>query len=156
MVYYGDETGMWGSDDPCDRHPMVWDDMEFDDQKSDPLERPRKAAKVAFDHELHKFYRDAIALRSNEPALRRGSWTPVASNDDAKFFAFRRESDGRRLLVAFNRGESPYQWNLPDGAGEGSKVVFATEQIASPRLEASGGKLVLDLPPYSGVVIAEQ
>ena len=156
MVYYGDETGMWGSDDPCDRRPMAWDDMKFDDQKGDPLGRPRTAAKVAFDHELHEFYRDAIALRNNEAALRRGSWAPVASDDDAKFFAFRRECDGRRLLVGFNRGESSYQWSLPDGAGEGSKVVFATEQVASPSLEASGDKRMLELPPYSGVVIVEQ
>ena len=156
MVYYGDEAGMWGGDDPCDRHPMVWDDMEFDDQKSDPLGRPRTAAKVGFDRELHEFYRDAIALRNQEVTLRRGSWSPVASDDDAKFFACRRECDGRRLLVAFNRGEAPYQWTLPDGSSPGSKVVFATEQVAAPRPEVSDGKLMVELPSYSGVVIAEQ
>ena len=30
MVYYGDEAGMWGGDDPCDRWPMLWDDLQYD------------------------------------------------------------------------------------------------------------------------------
>jgi hypothetical protein len=45
---------------------------------------------------------------------------------------------------------------LPAGVGERSKVVFATEQLASPKLDASGDNLMVELPPYSGVVIAEQ
>ena len=28
MVYYGDEVGMWGSDDPNNRKPMLWKDLE--------------------------------------------------------------------------------------------------------------------------------
>lgn len=24
VIYYGDEAGMWGADDPCDRKPMLW------------------------------------------------------------------------------------------------------------------------------------
>ena len=29
MIYYGDEAGMWGSNDPDDRMPMVWPEMQF-------------------------------------------------------------------------------------------------------------------------------
>ncbi len=28
MIYYGDEVGMWGSDDPNNRKPMLWKDLE--------------------------------------------------------------------------------------------------------------------------------
>ena len=27
MVYYGDEVGMWGADDPTCRKPMLWEDL---------------------------------------------------------------------------------------------------------------------------------
>ena len=62
MVYYGDEAGMWGGDDPCDRLPMVWDDLKYDAQASDPLGASREADAVSVDAELLDFYRRAIAL----------------------------------------------------------------------------------------------
>ncbi len=68
MVYYGDEVGMWGGDDPCDRWPMVWDDLKFELQRGDPRNRPREPDAVAVDHELLDFYRDAIALRATAPS----------------------------------------------------------------------------------------
>ena len=27
MIYYGDEVGMWGPDDPSNRKPMLWPDL---------------------------------------------------------------------------------------------------------------------------------
>jgi cyclomaltodextrinase len=155
MVYYGDEAGMWGADDPCDRCPMPWDDLQFEEQASDPLRRPRDAASVAFDKELHEFYRDAIALRRSEPALRRGSWSTVASDDDGKFFAFRRELDGRRVLVAFNRGEGPFEWAIPGDLGTDAKILFSTDEAASLAPVASGTGQSAKLPAMCGIVIAE-
>ena len=36
MIYYGDEVGMWGADDPHDRKPMIWDDLKYDDEVITP------------------------------------------------------------------------------------------------------------------------
>ena len=30
MVYYGDEAGMWGADDPDERKPMVWPEYKYE------------------------------------------------------------------------------------------------------------------------------
>lgn len=155
MVYYGDEAGMWGGDDPCDRAPMTWEDLQFSAQSHDPLGRPREAAAIAFNHELHDFYRSAIALRNNEPALRRGSWSPVASVDDAKFFAFRRSVAGRSLLVAFNRGAETFQWALPSRVGQNAKIIFATDQTIALEDGEPTGPPTAHLPAFSGVVVAE-
>ena len=58
--YYGTETGMWGGDDPCDRMPMVWDDIQgYADQSADPLRRERAPDPVEFDANLWQFYRSA-------------------------------------------------------------------------------------------------
>ena len=33
-VYYGDEVGMWGGNDPDDRQPMIWKDLgPYDDKE---------------------------------------------------------------------------------------------------------------------------
>ena len=104
MIYYGDETGMWGADDPCNRLPMVWDDMQYDPQAGDPLNRPRQADEVAFDAELHDFYRRVIHVRRDHPELAQGAFKPLASDDDAKFFAFEREWQGKRMLVVASIG----------------------------------------------------
>ena len=32
MIYYGDEAGMWGGDDPDDRKPMVWPEMKYENE----------------------------------------------------------------------------------------------------------------------------
>jgi glycosidase len=156
MVYYGDEAGMWGADDPCDRWPMTWDDMEFDAQTGDPLGQPREAAPVAFDKDLHAFYRDAINLRNKEAALRRGSWSPVTSDDDAKFFAFRRELDGRRVFVAFNRGEGTYDWAIPDEIAADAEILFTTDRSASLTPNSRGDGQSVAIPGTSAVVIAER
>ena len=74
MIYYGTEAGMWGGDDPCDRMPMVWPDLTYEPQAADPLESAARPADVVeFDEALFDFYRAAIDLRKQMPALRRGS-----------------------------------------------------------------------------------
>jgi glycosidase len=154
MVYYGDEAGMWGGDDPCDRWPMFWEDLgTYPTQSADPLDRPRDADEVAVDRELLEFYRQAIALRHEHPILRRGSCSTAATDDEAQFFAFRRELDGKQVLVAFNRGEKEFLWQLPEGA-EQFTVVFATEQdVGATR--GDGAKSSVILPALSAAVLAE-
>ena len=60
---------MWGADDPCDRMPMVWAELSYEPQQSDPLSRKRRADPVAFDDDLFRFYQAAIKFRRDNPAL---------------------------------------------------------------------------------------
>ena len=120
---------MWGADDPCDRMPMVWPEMSYDPQQADPLGRPRPANAVAFDDGLFKFYQAAIALRRDNPALRRGDIEFIAADDPAEFLAFRRSDAKETLLVGLNRG------------GEAIQVEHAARsrrEVASQVFTASG------------------
>jgi len=151
MIYYGDEVGMWGGDDPCDRLPMVWDDLDYEPQQADPRHRPREPDEVAVDRELLEFYRDAIALRRERPELRRGSWATAASDDDAQFFAFRRALGDSESLVAFNRGAKPFAWTLPQRAGATWEIALTTGDGAE--LKRPGDGAALSIPPLTGVVL---
>jgi glycosidase len=153
MIYYGDEAGMWGGDDPCDRWPMFWDDLSYEPRAADPLNRPREVDEVAVDGELLEFYRNAIALRRTNAVLRRGSLSAAASDDDAKFFAFRRELDGKQVLVALNRGEKPFTWTLPEVAKKLS-IALTTDKTAKLVTSKDDGQRA-ELPALTAVVLAE-
>ena len=101
LIYYGDEAGMWGGDDPDDRKPMVWPDLEYDDEASAPRGLTRDRDPVAFDPDLFTFYQRAVALRRSDAVLRRGELAVLAAAGRA--VAFERTLDGERRVVALQR-----------------------------------------------------
>ncbi|MCA9230448.1 MAG: DUF3459 domain-containing protein [Planctomycetales bacterium] len=152
MVYYGTEAGMWGGDDPCDRMPMVWQDLVYNDQQGDPLGRPRKADPVGFDAELFDFYRRAIQLRTSNPVLSHGEFELVGQDDTAKFFAFRRRSDKASLLVAFNRGDEPFRWQLSPKAGDAPRQLLSTADESEIGIQAAGEHWSVTIPALTAIV----
>ena len=81
-VYYGDEVGMEGFEDPFNRQTYPWG---YEDQ------------------ELLEWYRALGRLRGQRPALRRGGIRYVCGR--GPLLAFVRESEEERLLCAFNAGK---------------------------------------------------
>lgn len=80
-IYYGDEVGMWGADDPTDRKPMVWDDVaqgqQFETQCLSQSglfckERADVRFTVEQDNVMLDTYKRLIAARKQHPAIRRG------------------------------------------------------------------------------------
>ncbi|HMP06512.1 MAG TPA: alpha-amylase family glycosyl hydrolase, partial [Lacipirellulaceae bacterium] len=152
MVYYGDEAGMWGADDPCDRKPMVWDDLQYEPQAADPWGRRRDPDDVQFDDQLHDFYRRAIALRNSHPVLRRGGAHMVDYDDDRQFLALARTSPEATAIVAFNRGSAQHRWELPDELAAGAwRLALATDDDAA--LDSRNGAAAVVLPPHSALVL---
>ncbi|MEM9560301.1 MAG: alpha-amylase family glycosyl hydrolase, partial [Planctomycetota bacterium] len=99
MVYYGDEVGMWGADDPTDRKPLPWPDMG-------PMVHPGER----FDTDLLAHYRAWFGLRSDPrtaPVLRFGDLRHIDSNSD-DVFAFVRSLNGVEVYVVVNRGERAF------------------------------------------------
>lgn len=80
-IYYGDEIGMHGGDDPDNRRPFPWEEARWD---TGLLERTRALA----------------ALRHRLPALRRGSLSLGIA--DGRLLTFERRLAGERVLVALN------------------------------------------------------
>ena len=115
-VYYGDEAGMWGADDPDDRKPMVWPDRVYADEVQAPRGR-RSPDPVAFDHGLFDFYRRAVALRRSDPVLQRGTLRLLAAVDDAETVVFERALNGERRVIAVNRSDESQFVALPEHRG---------------------------------------
>lgn len=154
MIYYGTEAGMWGADDPCDRQPMVWPDLNYEPQQSDPLGRARQADTVEFDPLLFGYYRAAISLRHNNSALRHGTIEFVQADNKANFLAFRRSDESQTLFVGLNRGEAEYRWEIPLSAGEAVSQIFtASGTLNAFTIDEQPDKAVVTVPACDGVVL---
>lgn len=85
-LYYGDEIGMTGANDPDCRKCMVWEEEKQ-------------------DRELHQFVKDLIALRRNEAkTLSEGSVHWLATETASGTIIFERTLNNRTIRGIFNTG----------------------------------------------------
>jgi glycosidase/fibronectin type 3 domain-containing protein len=135
-VYYGDEVGLTGADDPDDRRTYPWTDTGG---------HP--------DTALLAHYRALAVLRKSVPALTDGDFRVLLADDAADSVAYGRKTGSQAAIVALNRGGAPQTLHmnvggyLPDGTA--LHAVFG-----SGAATVSGGVLAIDVPALSGVVLA--
>jgi glycosidase len=146
---------MWGGDDPDDRMPMVWADLSFDDQTRMPLGQHRTADPVAFDPDLHSFYRILTGLRAEQPALRHGTFEAVLSPEADRAIAFVRRGEDESVLVVINREERAVEAPIESSAfdltiGVQPSVTSRDEPFTIVRQDERG--VVLELPPLAGAI----
>ncbi len=94
MLYYGDEIGMEGGQDPDSRRAMVWDS-------------------ASWDRDLFAEVKKLAALRHKYTALRRGEFKTLIA--EGKVVAYARELPGEALVVALNAGGAPATFDLTVG-----------------------------------------
>lgn len=155
MLYYGTEAGIWGGDDPDTRKPMIWYDLEHDAEAADPFGRRRTPDPVVFDHALFAFHRDAIALRQNTVALRRGTFEPLFAQDEQRTYGFLRSYESQHAVVVFNRSGSAQSVRipLPESARVSFRLALATRLPEQVRVQQDGEAVLLEVPARAGIVL---
>lgn len=127
MIYYGDEVGMYGADDPSSRKPMYWEDlMPYDD----PDERIVPGLR---DH-----YRRMIAIRNTHPALQLGSFDTLLAKDSQRMYAFARTLGDQTVVVVLNNSDKPHKLDVPSPWPPNAKIA---------RLDDPEAFEVVDPPP---------
>lgn len=147
MVYYGDEAGMWGANDPDCRKPMVWPELAYDAAATRPDGSSRgQAYPVAFDHDLHGWHRRLIAIRNNSPALQVGDFTTLLTDDQTGVYAFQRSYQDQQIVVALNNSPQPQRVTL--------KLAGAWLNLLEDgkSLESEGGALAFSIQPLEGAI----
>ncbi|HMN62636.1 MAG TPA: glycoside hydrolase family 13 protein, partial [Anaerolinea sp.] len=86
-VYYGDEVGQTGDDDPDDRRTYPWKDAGGNPDQS-----------------MFKHYQSLTKLRSQYPALTDGDIRVLLADDAAATVAYGRKTTGQAAVVVINRG----------------------------------------------------
>lgn len=132
MIYYGDEAGMWGGDDPDCRKPMVWPGVNYETEKADPLGRRRASDSVFFNQNLFDWYKKLIEIRKNYRALSEGDVKFFYINDSDGVLGYTRMSDKEKIFILLNNSESPKSIHLKfkDGADTMLKDLLSDETFA--------------------------
>ncbi|MFH1252519.1 MAG: glycoside hydrolase family 13 protein [bacterium] len=141
-IYYCDEVGMWGADDPDCRKPMVWEEFKYEDETHHPFGLERSSDTVEIDEELFQFYKSIIKLRKEHESLRRGKYGTVLIDDDRSLFAFERWNDAESIRVIFNLSDQSQAidpdeflpnkdtWTILFGDSESNDVIKAKSGVA--------------------------
>ena len=146
-IWYGDEVGMWGGDDPDPRKPMLWSDLEYEDEATHPMGLPRVPDRVAPDTGLFRVYQELIALRKDHLRLFVDGDLEWLVEDDANgLLAYMRVLGKERALVLFNTSEDPQRVTVNLEAGTWA------ERLGGKRLEKVNGSLSVELQPLGATV----
>lgn len=123
-VYYGDEAGMEGWEDPFNRAGYPWGQE---------------------DSELKSFFSKLAHLRREQPALQTGQlhWRWTAGS----LLVFARELDGQLLTTAVNAADTPQTLTLP-WFGD-----TARDLLSSEALSPADNVLPLTLLPHQGLLL---
>jgi cyclomaltodextrinase len=138
MIFYGDEAGLWGANDPDCRKPMLWADKKYDPETFNPDQSTHGPDEVKFDQDLFAWYQKFIALRRRSAAIRLGSFTTVAADDARQLYAFSRKYGNEEVLVVINRGSKPAAFSHALLAGGKFKNAFtraAARQVQVPAMD---------------------
>jgi len=152
MIYYGDEAGLWGANDPCCRKPMIWPDLKYAPERYRPDGTVRdRPDRVRFDRDLHAHYRQLARLRNVHPALQLGDYRTLLA--DGPRFAFARSTDDEQVVVVLNNSPGPQAVSLSLETETGYRDVLAGDKRV--RTDASGA-LRLTLPAWSAMVLRRE
>ena len=157
FVYYGEEIGMTGAKpDERIRTPMRWDGTGAGAGFTtgtpwEALSEDPPGTDVATEREdsdsLWSTYRDLIALRNAEPALRAGTLVPVKATDDALVAYVRAAPDPAEgaVLVIANMSDAAVP-SFAVSLGEGplcgvseAEVLRGPALVSPPTITATGG-----------------
>jgi cyclomaltodextrinase len=164
MIYYGDEVGMYGADDPSDRKPMLWADLAPND---DPDER---IVPDVLDH-----HRRMIAIRNSCPALQLGAIHTIQTDDAKGIYVFARSLDNDCIVIALNNSLQSRNIDIKSPWPDDTEVIRLDDpasasittrsensdgrpsvQISAkaPRLKTDNGMLSnVSLAPYSAAIL---
>jgi cyclomaltodextrinase len=132
MLYYGDEIGMMGENDPGCRAGMIWDRSQW-------------------NQDILAHCRQMIALRHRLPALRRGTWEPLLTFNGV--LAVRRRHAGGDVVFVMNPRNAQTDFDIPIPCGDGSWI----EELAGSRHSVVDGVLTIgEIPACSAKLFTQE
>ena len=131
-IYYGDEVGLPGAVDP-------------DCRRSFPL-------KSDWDVETLNYHKQLIALRSQYPALRTGSYQVLYASETVYVFA--RILEGEELIIAVNTDTAPAKVHFPITKLQSSpdRFLYGSGKV-SWQTQENASHLELNLPSRTGLIL---
>lgn len=134
-IYYGDEIGMEGGDDPDCRRAFPWDEGQW-------------------NHALRDDFKRFIALRQEHAVLRRGNYRSLHAAGQT--YACARFEGDALVVAAFNAGEEPAEFTVSLGELAAPSVLLHDAFTPGGQVRAVNGEVAFALPPLSAHVLLTQ
>ncbi|MBM3702609.1 MAG: glycoside hydrolase family 13 protein [Actinobacteria bacterium] len=132
MIYYGDEVGMVGENDPDCRRTMVWD-------------------KSLWNKEINDIYRKLIRFRMEHESLRSGSFKTLLVFN--RLYVYQRLKGSDAVIVVLNAGEKQEKVTAPL---KNSAIFYESwvDLFTKSKYKAVGDYLVIkNVPKLSALVL---
>jgi glycosidase len=129
LIYYGDEVGLGGGQDPDNRRMMPWNGKSYAAEKDDAKTLDITAPQVKLLNTIKKL----TEIRHANPALRRAypeiNWTATSN----EVLVYEMKFSGARLIIAINRSDTTQSVDVGSGS--------MTDQITGKSVTASSVSL---------------
>lgn len=150
-IWYGEEVGMWGADDPDCRKPMVWDDIVYETEKAHFYpDKPRPADEVKPDTALLSFYRQMVRLRMENPVLSTGKLDFLIADDSGMILAYARRNDNAEIIVVFNRSDKVQEINV---SAENRKIYMTLFPASGKEYKSDKNGFTVITEPLSAMIL---
>jgi len=130
-IFYGDEVGLTGDNDPGCRLCMQWD-------------------KSKQNLKLFDWYKKLIAIRKNTPALYEGDYHTELCDDENNVYAFSRNAKTESVIVIVNAGNKEYDAKIT-AETNGYETVFGNCYVTE-----DANKLIVKLPACSVHILKKE
>lgn len=144
-IWNGDEMGMWGADDPDNRKPLWWEDIEFENESPLYAEQEKYSDKPQFNTEVFEYYKSLCMLRKKYKSLNYGKCEFDRTLIDQNIFAYKRNHENEALKIYINAGNE--EKSISPVSLKNNEVVFKHKGYFE------NDNLIL--PSFSAVVIRE-
>jgi neopullulanase len=141
QLYYGDEIGMAGGEDPDNRHDFPGG---FPGDQHNAF---TQAGRTPQERDIYTHVQGLLKLRREHSALRTGVQKHVAVADH--YYAFTRETEGERLLIVFHNKDADENVTLDFAGTSLADARTLTPILAASSVQREGTKVHLQLPPNS-------
>ena len=149
QIYYGDEVGMWGGDDPDCRKPMVWKEFKYETETTHPLGLPRPSDEVKFDESLFDWYKKLAYIRNENEELSLGKVSFNAIDNEKSIICYTRKYNDNYIVILANNNESTNEINLDSVKGLSEKNNWK-DLITGNSLQTRN---VIKLSPYQILIL---
>ena len=146
VIYYGDEIGMPGGDDPDNRHdfPGGW--------PGDARNAFEASGRTADENRLFDRVRRLVQVRAHSEALRGGRLVDLMETDQA--YAFARVAGSERAIAVFQEGSSAASLRIPvAAAGIVNGAHFSDVLDAGQPVEVADGAIEIRVPAHAAVLL---
>jgi len=105
MVYYGDEVGMWGANDPDCRKPMIWNELNYADEVFNwDGSRRANPDKVYVEQDLFNYYKKLGELHHKQ-VFKTGSVGTLKAVNRNSVYVYVCELENDVAIVVLNNSE---------------------------------------------------